>query len=82
MEIKWMIEHVYMMKSPYKTQKYRVLENFQVSEHIPMPGGWHTLIPWGKELLHSGPLQTLPYVLLHLAVHLYLYHILYYITNR
>lgn len=36
-----------------------------------MLGGWHTPTPQGEKLLHLGPIQTLPYVPLHPAVHFY-----------
>lgn len=54
-----------------KTRKQWSTESIWVGKHIHMLGGWHTPIPWGKKLLCLGPIQTLPYVPPHPAVHFY-----------
>lgn len=33
------------------------LENFQVGEHVYLPGGWHTPMPWEQKLLHGTHLD-------------------------
>lgn len=40
-------------------------------EHIHMLEGGTSQTPWGQKHLSSGPFQTLPFVPLHLAIHLY-----------
>lgn len=44
--------------------------NLLVGERIDVPGRWCTLTPQEQKLLSSEPLETLPCVSLHPAVHL------------
>lgn len=48
----------------------------EVGGCIHMLGGWPTPTPQGQKLLGSEAFQTLPYVPVDLAVHLYLCNIL------
>lgn len=56
-----------------KIPKLQSPESFWTYEHIYMPGGWCTPTPQGKKLLCTGIFLILPYVSLHLDVHLYLF---------
>ena len=55
----------------HKTPKWSGSESFWVAECIHVPEGRCTPTPQRQKLLHLGPLCTLPYVPLHVAVHFY-----------
>lgn len=56
-------------KTPIKNSGYKAQVSFLVGEHIDVPGGGCSLIPWGEDIkaLLSGSSENFPYLCLHLA---------------